>query len=180
MQSRQATIEDLYKVKEKAELVNGKIVILPPDGCLPGSAISNIAFSLKLYEEKTKSGAAFLSKVAFIVDLPHRKSFSASCSFYTGRRTGMKFPEGAPLFAVEVRNEWNYGRKSEQAIAEKRSDYFAAGTEIVWDVDLQSDDVIKSYHRDNPNSARAFRSGEVADAEPALPGWRMNVDELFE
>jgi len=27
---------------------------------------------------------------------------------------------------------------------------------------------------------RVFRRGEVADAEPAVPGWRMPVDELFE
>ena len=25
-----------------------------------------------------------------------------------------------------------------------------------------------------------FRRGEIADAEPAVPGWRMAVDDLFE
>jgi hypothetical protein len=24
-----------------------------------------------------------------------------------------------------------------------------------------------------------FRRGDIADAEPAVPGWRMPVDELF-
>jgi Uma2 family endonuclease len=97
-----------------------------------------------------------------------------------GHRAGMKFLEGAPIFAVEVRSENDYGEKAEKAMADKRADYFAAGTEIVWNVDLLSEEVIKSYARENPNNPRVFRRGETADAEPALPGWRMPVDELFE
>ena len=33
-----ATIEDLYKVEGKAELVNGEIVEMPPSGDEPGAA----------------------------------------------------------------------------------------------------------------------------------------------
>jgi Uma2 family endonuclease len=39
----------------------------------------------------------------------------------------MKFLEGAPAFAVEIRSEGDYGSKAEQRIIEKRRDYFAAG-----------------------------------------------------
>jgi hypothetical protein len=49
----------------------------------------------------------------------------------------------------------------------------------MWDVDLQSEDVIKSYKTSDPYRPVIFRRGEVADAEPAVPGWRMAVDELF-
>jgi hypothetical protein len=49
----------------------------------------------------------------------------------------------------------------------------------VWDVDLLSDDVIKSYHAHAPDVPRVFRRGEIADAEPAVPGWTMKVDDLF-
>jgi Uma2 family endonuclease len=48
----------------------------------------------------------------------------------------MKFFEGAPVFAVEVRSEGDYGPAAERELAEKRADYFAAGTLAVWDVDL--------------------------------------------
>jgi hypothetical protein len=30
-----------------------------------------------------------------------------------------------------------------------------------------------------PNRPTVYRRGEVAEAEPALPGWSMPVDELF-
>ncbi|MBA2737081.1 MAG: Uma2 family endonuclease, partial [Pyrinomonadaceae bacterium] len=41
-------------------------------------------------------------------------------------------------------------------------------------------EVIKSYHRDNPNEPRIYRRGDTADVEPSLPGWKMAVDELFD
>lgn len=173
-------IAQLYQTEGRAEIINGEIVKLDLDGFLPAQAKSNIGFSLHKYQKLTNKGFVVSTLVAYIVDLPRRKSVSPSVSFHNGKRTGMKFLKGAPIFAVEVRSENDYGRKAEKSIAEKRTDYFAAGTEIVWDVDLLSEDVIKSYSRDNPNEPRIFRRGEFADAEPALPDWKMAVDELFE
>ena len=59
----------------------------------------------------------------------------------------MRFLEGAPIFAVGVRSEYDYGPAAERARAEKRTDYFACGTLVVWDVDLLSEDVIKPYKK---------------------------------
>ena len=100
-------------------------------------------------------------------------------SFYTGQPTGMKFLEGAPVFAVEVRSEGDYEPQGEAALAQKRRDYFAAGTLIVWDVDLLSRDVVRVYRATAPDAPTVYRRGDVAEAEPAVPGWRIPVDELF-
>ena len=56
-------------------------------------------------------------------------------------------------------------RGAEQAMREKRADYFACGTLVVWDVDLQSEDVVKSYKASDPENPVIFRRGEMADAE---------------
>jgi Uma2 family endonuclease len=91
----------------------------------------------------------------------------------------MRCPQGAPIFAVEVRSENDYGPAAERAMREKRADYFACGTLVVWDVNLLSDDVITSYHASAPEHPVIFRRGDIADAEPAVLGWRMAVDALF-
>jgi Uma2 family endonuclease len=174
-----ATIEDLYKVEGKAELVNGEIVEMLPTGDDPGYAGDEIFVSLRAYARRIKTGRAFSDNKGFRVNLPHRESFSPDAAYYTGPRTGMRFLEGAPIFAVEVRSEHDYGPRAERAIREKRADYFACGTLVVWDVDLQSEDVIKSYKASDPENPVIFRRGELADAEPAVPGWRMAVEELF-
>ncbi len=179
-QPRPATIDDLYLVDGKAELVDGKIVHMSPAGSLPGKASLEIAVSLRAHVRRTKTGVAYGDNVGFRVNLPHRQSFSPDAAFYTGPDTGMKFLVGAPVFAAEVRSEVDYGLAAERAMRRKRADYFAAGTLVVWDVDTQSDDVIRAYRASDPGNPAIYRRGDVADAEPAIPGWRMPVDELFD
>jgi hypothetical protein len=50
---------------------------------------------------------------------------------------------------------------------------------VVWDVDLLSDDVIKVYRASDPDHPTVYRRGDRAEAEPAVPGWQMPVDDLF-
>ncbi len=179
--TREATIEDLYRVPEngKAEIVNGELVLMPPTGGLPGRTGGEIFVSLREYERRTKQGYAIPDNVGFIVNLPNRRSFSPDVAFYIGEMVGLKFLEGAPILAVEIRSENDYGPKAEEAMADKRRDYFAAGTLVVWDVDLLSEDIVKVYRAHDPENPTIYRRGEVAEAEPALPGWTMPVDDLF-
>jgi Uma2 family endonuclease len=174
----EATIEDLYKVKGKAELVNGEIVQMSPTGGLPNYAALEITLSLREYAKQMKKGHAIGDNAAFIVNLPNRKSFSPDAAFYIGDIT-MKFFEGAPVFAVEVRSEADYGPRAERALAKKRADYFAAGTLVVWDVDLMGDEVVKVYRASEPQKPTIYRRGERAKAGPAVPGWAMALDDLF-
>jgi Uma2 family endonuclease len=175
----EATIADLYQVEGKAEIVNGEIVHMSPTGGQPHLAALAITLSLREYQRRTRSGIAIGDNTAFVVNLPNRKSFSPDAAFYVGRIT-MKFFEGAPIFAVEVRSEGDYGPKAERNMAQKRADYFAAGTQVVWDVDLLSADVVRVYRVSAPEQAQVYRRGETAEAEPAVPGWTMLVDDLFD
>jgi len=175
-----ATIEDLYKVEGKAELVNGEIVHMPPSGDERSSAGFEIAANLKDYARRIGRGRVYSDGTGFHVNLPHRESFSPDAAYHVGSHTGMRFLEGAPIFAVEVRSDNDYGPAAERAMAAKRTDYFACGTLVVWDVDLLSQDVIKSYKATAPEHPVIFRRGDIADAEPAVPGWRMPVKDLFD
>lgn len=83
------------------------------------------------------------------------------------------------MFAVEVRSEGDYGPRAERQMAKKRDDYFVAGTLVVWDVDLLSDDIVRVYRATDPHTPVVYRRGEFAEAEPAVPGWTMPVDDLF-
>lgn len=177
----EATIEDLYRVPEhgKAEIVNGKLVRMSPTGGKPGRAALKIVMSLIQYEDKHDGGYAIGDNVGFIVNLPNRKSFSPDAAWYIGDIDTMEFLQGAPAFAVEVRSEGDYGPRAERAIASKIRDYFAAGTLVVWDVDLLGEDVVKVYRASDPAQPTIYRRGELAAAEPAVPGWCMAVDDLF-
>lgn len=176
----EATIQDLYRVEGKAELVNGEIVHMSPTQKLPNYAAGEIFASLREHARRTGRGRAATDNLGFIVKLPHRKSLSPDAAFYLDDDdVDMTYAEGGPVFAVEVRSEGDYGSSAERAMARKRADYFAVGTLVVWDVDLAGKDVVRVYRADSPNEPTIYRRGEVAEAEPAVPGWTMPVDDLF-
>lgn len=139
----------------------------------------HIFVRLYAYAQQTQRGRALPDGVGFRVHLPHRESFSPDVAYHIGPRAGMRCAEGAPIFAVEVRSENDYGPAAERAMQEKRADYFACGTQVVWDVDLLSEDVVKVYRASDPAQPAIYRRGDMAEAEPAVPGWSMPVDELF-
>lgn len=175
-----ATVEDLYLTDGKAELVDGEIRHMPPAGFGPGYAGDEAFASLRQYARQHQTGVAICDDKGFLCDLPHRKSFSPDAAFYTGPLpSGLKFLPEPPVFAIEVRSEDDYGAGAERAMAQKRADYFAAGTLVVWDVDLLNVDVVRVYRADAPDRPTIYRRGELAEAEPAVPGWRMPVNELF-
>src|SRR5215210_3483643 len=156
----QANIEDLYHVPEdgKAEIVNGELVLMSPTGGVPGRASGRIYIRLDEYERQHGGGYAFPDNVGFIVNLPNRRSFSPDAAFYTGELKGGKFLDGAPVFAVEVRSDGDYGPAAGHAMAAKRADYFAAGTLVVWDVDVLNDKLVRVYRAGDPRNPTIYGS----------------------
>ena len=177
--ARDALVEELMQVEGKAEIIEGRVVKLPMTGDEPTYAAFEIAVELRIYARQTGEGRATPDGAGFLCDLPGRRSFSPDAAFYTGSPGGMKFFPEPPVFAVEVRSENDYGGPAEIAITAKIRDYFAAGTRVVWDVDLQSENVIAKYTAPDADNPQFFRRGEVADAGDAVPGWSFAVDALF-
>lgn len=171
------------KVDEKAELINGRIVPVMPSGFLPGRVARRITRSLEDYVAAGGRGEPIADNVGYAFDQPllsGRQSLSPDSSLYTGPLPAnpMKYIKGQPDFAVEVRSENDYGPKPDQEYADKRKDYFFAGTLVVWDVDPVNK-TVTVYTSTDPLTGTVFRLGDVADAEPAVPGWRLSVDALF-
>lgn len=171
-------IDELRAIPGKAEIVRGSIVHFAQSGGLPGWAADQIFSSLHEYTQRTGSGIAVGDNKAFIVDLPGRKSFSPSAALYKGK-IGVGFYNGAPAFAVEVQNGLDYSNDAYGRISAKIKDYFAAGTEVVWVVDVLVYDHVRVYRRATPDESTVYRRGELAEAEPAVPGWTISVDQLF-
>lgn len=178
---KQATLADLARTPGKAELIGGRIVELMATGRRPNRVAGRIYRSLDDFATATGKGEAYTDNMGFAVPrLPSgRESFSPDASYYDGPfpADDMRFNEGAPNFAVEVRSDTDYGPAADLEYEEKRRDYFQAGTLVVWDVDPLAETV--TCHRPGVDPV-TFVRGDVADAEPAVPGWRVAVDDVFE
>ena len=176
-----ATLDDLYRAEGKAELIDGRIVSMA-SGYLPIVVAGNIFADLRSYQKSCKKGYVLGDNLGYAVSemLSGRESFSPDVSYYDGPlpKNLMRFIEGPPTCAIEIRSENDYGDAAEELLAAKRNDYFLAGTLAVWDVDPQAE-TIRLYVAASPNNPTLFRRGEIAHAEPAVPGWRISVDEVF-
>jgi Uma2 family endonuclease len=177
-----ATLDDLYRTEAKAELIGGRIVEYMATGLRPGEVGGNIYVSLRAYARGNKRGVATPDNVGYAIpELPSgRESFCPDAAYYDGPLPAnrMRFIEGPPTLAVEVRSENDYGPAPEAEMAAKRADYFQAGTKVVWDVDPEAE-TVAVYRPGDPANPTVFRRGDTADAEPAVPGWCMTVDEVF-
>jgi Uma2 family endonuclease len=182
VQQARATLGDLYRTPGKAELIGGRIVQIMPVGYKPNRAAGRIYRSLDDHAESTHAGVALTDNIGFAVTpLPSgRESFSPDASYYTGPLPAdrMRFIESPPDFGAEVRSENDYGPSAEAEMADKRADYFAAGTAVVWDVDPIAE-CIHVYRASDPTNPVTYRHGDIAEAEPAVPGWRVAVTWIF-
>ncbi len=183
VEQARATLEDLYRTSGKAELVGGRIVHLMATGHKPNRVAGRIFRSLDDHAERNRTGNAYTDNMGFAIrELPSgRESFAPDAAYYSGPlpKNLMRFIEGPPSFAAEVRSEGDYGDEAEQEVAEKRADYFAAGTLVVWDVDPVAE-CIHVYRASDPTRSATYRRGQHAEAEPAVPGWRVDVDWVFD
>lgn len=182
VQQVKATLDDLYRTPEKAELIGGRIVHLMATGRKPNRVAGRIYRSLDDFASQAGNGEAFTDNMGYAVSiLPSgRESFSPDASYHRGPfpTNAMRFIQGAPTFAAEVRSETDYDFAAEAEMAEKRAEYFQAGTEVVWDVDTLAE-CIHCYLASDPDHPVTFRRGEHANAEPAVPGWSVPVDWIF-
>src|SRR5262249_37650867 len=101
------TVGDLYRLPQhqKAELVRGELVMMSPTGDLPSSAAGEIFVALRDYARRTGAGRAYTDNAAFLVRLPHRRSFSPDVAFYAGPRTAGRFRGGGPALGVAAGGE---------------------------------------------------------------------------
>lgn len=180
--AKTATIADLERFPGKAELIDGRIVELMPTGRRPSRVASLLFCALNEYATQHDKGEAYADNTGFRVRRlsSGRESFSPDAAYYNGPlpKNDMKFLPGPPTLAVEVRSESDYTAVAELEMAGKRADYFEAGTLVVWDVDVQ-ENCINVYRASQPETPSTFEMGDMVDAEPAMPGWKVAVKSIL-
>jgi len=93
-QVKRATLQDLMKEPDKAELVNGVIVRMAATGFLPGFAAAEVLDKLRGYAREHKKGYALGDNVGFKANLPHQNSKLLEAVF---RVTKVALPIPTPM-----------------------------------------------------------------------------------
>jgi Uma2 family endonuclease len=90
-----------------------------------------------------------------------------------GRRyPAAPIPRLAPNLAVEVLSRSNTAGE----MAAKRQDYFAAGVEVVWEIDPRQRTVVVYT---SPTASTTLTAADTLDGRPVLPGFTLPLQQLF-
>ena len=176
------TAQDLFQLSGddvRRELVNGRVIEMPPHGFLHGEIAGKIWRRLVEHVERVGGGRVAVGDVGFVLSVPGDPQrvrapdvafISEGRLFEIGSLEG--FVVGAPDLAVEVLSP----SEASLDVHEKVRDYLDAGTKLVWLVAPQAR-TATVYRPDG--STRLLRDADALDGEYLLPGFSVPLAELF-
>ena len=158
------------------ELVNGRIVPLSPTGRAHGRAEARLTTRLSTYVESAHWGEVLTGEVGIYIRRDPDTVRAADIALISHERLARCKTEGyldvAPEIAVEVLSPTD--RKGDLFV--EIEDYFAAGVLRVWVLDSRQRRI--AVHR-SPTDSEQFVSGDALADEELLPGFRIEVSDLF-
>lgn len=161
------------------EVVDGRIVELPPMGAYESDIANLLAELLNEHAHKGRLGRAFV-ELLFRIDVARDLKRRPDLAFVLATRWPYRkrVPSGEcwdmiPNLAVEVVSKSN----AADEILAKLGDYFQTGTELVWVV---YPSVRQVYVYTSVADVRILIEPADLDGGNVLPGFRVSLNRLFE
>jgi Uma2 family endonuclease len=170
---------DIHATEHRlCELVD-EVLVEKPMGAREGFLAANLIMILNVFVKPRKLGAV-LAPDGMMRLAPGRVrmpdvSVIEWRQFPSGKMSRTPIPSVYPDLAIEVLSEGNTTKEMER----KRSEYFAAGTRLVWIVDPVPR-TVAVYTPENPDQPTVFAEPDTVVGDPVLPGFSFVVRELFE
>lgn len=176
------TVQDLLRFGDdgvRRELVDGKVIEMPPHGGAHGKIAGQLYRKLAEYLEQAGGGEVMVGGVGFVLRLPSdpERVRAPDVAFVARERLpGGRLPQGfilgTPDLAVEVLSPSDTMLDVQQRVR----DYLDAGTRLVWLVAPQAR-TLTVYRADG--SAHLLRDQDVLDGEDVLPGLVIPLSDVL-
>lgn len=175
------TVDELYSMPDaelKHELQSGLLISEPLPGTRHGWIAVRIASLLDAHVRRSRLGVVLGNDSGFLLARSPDTVRGPDVSFVSRARFDaledpVKAFPGSPDLAVEVLSPSN----TPASMHAKVADYLAAGTRLVWVVDPEVETVVVYRSLLSP---RTLHSEESLAGEDVLPGFHVDVAELFE
>lgn len=174
-----ATIEDLIRLSESEgrlfELVDGTLVEKAmgwQESLLAGVIMQWLNNYLDQHRIGVATGPDGMTRLFSDTVRGPDVAFVAWTRLPDGRIPTAPIPDLVPNFVIEVLSVSN----TYSEMSRKRREYFHAGVELLWMVDHRSRTV--TVFR-SPQEALVVAEGQTLDGGKVLPGWQVDVAELF-
>ena len=179
MEVRLITGEELLAMGDigPSELIDGRIVRMPPTAEYHGAYEGNFYKELRAYVDKHELGKVRVGEVGIFIHRNPDRIRAADALFISNeraaRRSSSGFMDVAPELVVEILSPddaWS-------DVIDKLRDYFSAGVLLVWVADPKSRSVFAYRSLTDVNE---FTENDDLPGEDVLPGFKVRVSILFE
>ena len=174
-----ATIEDVIRLSEAEgrlfELVDGTLVEKAmgwQESLLAGVIMQWLNNYLDQHRIGVATGPDGMTRLFSDTVRGPDVAFVAWTRLPDGRIPTAPIPDLVPNFVIEVLSVSN----TYSEMSRKRREYFHAGVELLWMVDHRSRTI--TVFR-SPQEALVVAEGQTLDGGKVLPGWQVDVAELF-
>jgi Uma2 family endonuclease len=174
------TEEDMYSLPDDDrhyELQAGQLISEPTPGGRHGRICANVMFEVMSHIRRHDLGVAYTNDGGYVLARNPDTVRGPDISFLRKARfeevgdTPKAIP-GPPDLAIEVLSPGD----TRSLIHARVADYLAAGTPLVWIVDPERKQVTAYRELLAP---RILRAADTLDGEDVLPGFSVQVGELF-
>ncbi len=162
----------------RRELVNGRIIEMPPHGGMHGQIAGRIFRRLAEHVERAGGGEVLVGDVGFVLAVPGDPERVRAPDVFISKtrlpegRLPQGFLVGPPDLAVEVLSPSD----DPMDVQQKVRDYLDAGARLVWLVAPQAGTVTVCR---SDGSARLLRDEDALDGEDVLPGLVISLAAVF-
>lgn len=173
------TGEELFESgnTETLELVKGRLVHMPPTGYLHGLIEVKFSRILSLYVEKNKMGHVMGGEVGIYIQRNPDTVRAADVLYISKQRLSQcrtkSYLDVAPELVAEILSPGDRWYD----INDKIDEYFSIGVKSVWIIAPKREQVT-IYH--SPTKAVRYSANEKISDKDILPGFEINVSDLFE
>jgi len=158
------------------ELDDGELIELAPVIGDHGAREVSISGPLYVFARKA-GGRVFASSTGFMVGPSFRQLRSPDVAYIGPGRLQDSYPRfihGAPDLAVEVLSEGQHG---EAYAKSKVREYFEAGAQLVWLVDMRRQEV--RVYRPGSDEITRMRGKATLTLDPIIAGFELVVADIF-
>ncbi|BCW96002.1 MAG: Uma2 family endonuclease [Fimbriimonadales bacterium] len=159
------------------ELVRGEVKPRMPAGLVHGIVAMRLGRRLDTAAAQGGHGITVAAETGFRLRTSGGESVRApDVAFIRAERLPRPLPKTFADLAPDLVVEISSPSDSYSELRDKVDEWLQAGVQVVWVVDPQRR-VVEVFQPDQP--LRVLREGDTLTAEPLLPGFTINISELF-
>jgi Uma2 family endonuclease len=160
----------------RCELIDGRIVRMPPTGDEHGSVEGNFYAALRAFNDDRRTGKVRVGEVGIYTRRSPDRVRGADVLYISNERWSRRDPDRAFLdVAPEIVVEILSPDDRAADVVEKVHEYLAMGVKLVWLGDPRTR-VVSVW---SGSSVRELHVGDTLTGEDVLPGFAVPVAELF-